>query len=1006
VAMRPPIPSLNISRRAKIGLWVVAIIVVLIIALVQLTGVYINWLWFDSLGYRGVYATVFWTRLTLFFIFGVLMALIIGGNLVIAYLLSPPFRPMSAEQQNIERYRSVLEPRRVLVLVVISLIALFSAGVSAQGNWATWQLFLHGGTFGQKDPQFHRDISFYAWDYPAYRLLLGFGFTAIIFAIILSAIVHYLSGAIRLQTPGPKVTLAARRHLTVLVFVFVVLKAIAYWLDRYGLVFSDRSKFTGASYTDVHAVLPSRTILFWIAIVIAAGLIASLWLRSTLLPGIAFVSMLVLSILISGIYPAILQQVSVKPNASSKEAPYIKRNITATRQAYNIVSGNKDDTKNNVDYVPYSAATTPKTNALLSKTNATLNNVRLLDPNVISPTVSKFQQGGSNVYGFAPKLDVDRYSVNGVEHDYIVGVRELDAANLRATQTNWINEHTNYTHGYGFVAAEANTDITHTGNNAGAFAEGGIPPKGDLGLKSPYGVYYGELMPNYSIVGATGKTPQEFDGNGSKKVTYTGSGGVSLSNVFTRLAFAVDYKQTNFLLNDAASASGAKIIFNRDPRVAVQKVAPFLKVDGDPYPIIDTSTGHIMWMVDGYTTMDNFPYSQRQSLSSLTDDSLAASNKTAKQPNDEINYIRNSVKATVDAYTGKVTLYQWDTQDPVLKAWRSIFPNLVQPKASMPTSIKDHVRYPQDLFEVQRATLGQYHVDDPVTFYNSSNKWTVPDDPTQSATGASQPPYYVLAAPADSTAATATESTFQLTSPMNVNTASYLAAYLSVDSDPDNYGKITALQLPRGSSAVQAPEQVYNKITSDPTVTKDLTFFNSQGGGSSIIHGNLLTLPLGNSFLYIEPLYNQSSNAGGGTYPQLVRVIAVYGDDIGYGANLKNALSDFETGDTGGTLDIGSGSTTTTPPAGSGPSSAPPSGSTSSSPPSTGTGRGPVTLQDVQQAQAAFNAAVASGNTAKIEAAVAKRDAVLNAYLKAQASSLPSSGSAASSPKPSDSPSK
>src|SRR6478672_1616102 len=350
--MRPPIPSITLSRRAKIALWTAAILIVLIIALVQLTGVYINFLWFDSLGFRGVYTTIFWTRVSLFFIFGVVMALVIGGNMVIAYLLSPPFRPMSAEQQNIERYRVVLEPRRFLVLAVISLIALFSAGMSAQGNWATWQLWLNGKSFGVTDEQFHLDVSFYAFDYPAYRLLLGFGFTAIIFAIILSALIHYLTGAIRLQTPGPKVTVAARRHLTLLVFAFVVLKAIAYWLDRYGLVFSDRSKFTGASYTDVHAVLPARTILFWIALIIAAGLIASLWLRNTMLPAIAFVSMLVLSILISGIYPAILQGVSVKPNAASKEAPYISRNIESTQAAYGIG-------KSTVTYKPYSALDTP-----------------------------------------------------------------------------------------------------------------------------------------------------------------------------------------------------------------------------------------------------------------------------------------------------------------------------------------------------------------------------------------------------------------------------------------------------------------------------------------------------------------------------------------------------------------------------------------------------------------------------------------------------------------------
>jgi uncharacterized membrane protein (UPF0182 family) len=976
VAMRPPIPNITLSRRARAALWTLGVLIVVIIALVQATGVYINWLWFGDVGYRGVYTTVFWTRVVLFFTFGIGMALIIGGNLVIAYVLRPPFRPMSAEQQNIERYRVMLEPRRILILSAIGVIALFSAGLSAQGNWSTWQLFLHGGSFGVTDPQFHKDISFYAWDYPAYRLLLGFGFTAVIFALILSAAMHYLTGAIRLQTPGPKITLAARRHLTILVFVFLVLKAIAYWLDRYGFVFSDRSKFTGASYTDVHAALPARTILFWIAILLAAGMIASLWLRSTLIPAIGFVAMLILSILISGIYPALVQNFSVKPNASSKEAPYILRNINATRVAYDIT------TNGTVRYIPYTASSQPDSSVLESTTNATLNNVRILDPNVIPPLFNKFQQLGGNVYGFAPKLDVDRYTIDGQEHDYIVGVRELDKAALSGQQTNWINQFTNYTHGYGFVAAVANSNITDTGNQAGQFTEGGIPQTGPLHLTNP-AVYYGELMPDYSIVGAKGQ-PREFDQSGKSKVTYNGGGGVSLGSFFSRLAFAINYKQTNFLLNDAASANGAKIIFNRDPRVMVQKVAPFLKVDGDPYPIVDQGSGHIVWMVDGYTTMANYPYSARESLSDLTNDSLATTNKTAKQPDDTINYIRNSVKATVDAYTGQVKLYAWDDKDPVLKAWRSVFPGLVQDSSAMPTEIRDHVRYPEDLFEVQRAMLTQYHVDDPVTFYNVGDKWTVPDDPTN--TSGSQPPYYILAAPPDATTATGDQSEFQLTSPMNVNSSTYLAAYMSVDNDPspENYGKITVLRLPKGTQAVQGPEQVYNKITTDSTITKDLTFFNSPGGGSTVIHGNLLTLPLGNSFLYVEPLYNRSSSGTSGTYPVLVRVIAVYGDKIGYGTSLDSALSDFlpghSTGQTLATVNSNPTGPTTTPTSGA----TPPPSSTSSSPTTTTTPppAGTVTVTELTQAEAALQAALKSGDYEKIGAAQAKVNELLQQYLE------------------------
>lgn len=962
--MRPPMPSLTLSRRAKVAIWSVVTLIVIIVVLAQLTGVYINWLWFKSVGYRHVYSTIFWTRVTLFFIFGVTMALILAANLVIAYRLRPPFRPMSAEQQNIERYRVMLEPRRWLVLAGVSGVALLAAGLSAQGSWSTWQLWLNGGKFGITDPQFHKDISFFAWDYPAYRLMLGFGFTAIIFSIILSVVVHYLCGSIRVQTPGPKFTLAARRHITALVFVFIVLKAIAYWLDRYGFVFDHRSTFTGASYTDVHAALPARTILFWIALVIAAGLIASLWLNSPILPGIAFVSMLVISILISGLYPAILQSVSVKPNASSKEAPYIERNILATRQAYGIV---KDV---NVSYQDYKTSPSPSTTALVNS-NPTVDDIRLLDPNVVSPTFTQ-QQQIRNVYGFASKLDVDRYTVKDpstggdVNRDYIVGIRELSATNLvKGGQSGWINQHTVYTHGYGFVAAPASVDVT---SNPGLYTESDIPPTGTLALKQP-AAYYGELLPDYSIVGAGG-SPQEYNASDGAKVTYKGTGGVSLSSLFTRLAFAIKYKEPNFVLNSSASANGAKIIFNRDPRVAVKKVAPYLTVDGDPYPVVDPTSGDIVWIVDGYTTMNNFPYSQRNSLSTLTRDSLSDTGKTASQPNDQINYIRNSVKATVDAYTGQVTLYDWDPKDPILNAWKKIFPGTVKAKTDMPPSLQAHVRYPEDLFEVQRSLIGSYHVDNPVTFYNVGDKWTVPVDPNDST--ANQPPYYVLAS-APGGGATAPQ--FQLTSPMIVNSKQNLAAYVSVDSDPGpDYGKFTVLKVSTASVTL-GPEQVSNILSSNTVISKDLTLLGS--GGSSVIRGNLLTLPVGRSFLYVEPLYVQASGSNG-SYPILRRVLVSYGDKVGYADTLTAALSNLDDPPSQVGISVSnpggaSGTPTTTPT----PTGTPTTGGTGT--PTTGA-TGAVTLSEINTAIADLKAAYKTGDFAKIGQAQARLEQLLNGY--------------------------
>ena len=982
MAMRPDMPSIRVSRRGKIVIGVLVSLFILLSALGSLVRVYTNWLWFGEVGYRGVFSTILTTRIVLFLVVGLVLAAIIGANVFLAYRMRPPFRPISQEQENLERYRVALEPRKRLIFGALVVVTFIAAGMSAQSNWKTWQLWRNGVSFGIKDPQFHRDISFFAWDYPAYRLLLGLAFNAVVFSLLLSLAVHYLFGAFRIATPGPKLTISARRHVTLLVFFFIVLKACAYWLDRYGLVFSSRGKVTGASYTDVNASLPAKMILFWVAVLIALAVLASLWLKSAQIPIISFVVLLILSIGINGIYPAIVQQVTVKPNASDKEVPYISRNIQATRQAYGIVT---DTDGGKVTYQDYKVTTRPD-NAALTSSDPTVSNLRILDPNVVGPTFSKFQQL-RNQYGFANKLDIDRYQVDGQTLDYVVGVRELDDGKLTGNQTNWINAHTFYTHGYGFAAAAASSDVTNTKE----FTEGNIPPQGPLDLSTPQ-VYYGELLPNYSIVGASG-SPREYDG-ADVKTTYAGGGGVSLSNPFNRLAFGMKYRETNFLLNDAASAKGAKIIFDRNPRQRVEKVAPFLTVDGDPYPaVVD---GRVQWIVDGYTTMANYPYSERQSLSDLTTDSLTATNRTASQANSDINYIRNSVKATVDAYSGKVTLYQWD-DDPVLRSWMKVFPNLIQPKSSMPGSVLAHVRYPQDLFEVQRKQLEQYHVDDARQFYNVADKWTVPNDPYLDSATVAQPPYYVLA---NAPASTGAKPQFQLTTPMKVNNSTNLAAYITVNSDPGpDYGKMTVLKVPN-STVIQGPEQIANTFNSNATISQNITLLNS--GGSQVLHGNLLTLPIGNSFLYAEPLYVQASGSTG--YPILQRVLVAYGDKIGYAANLADALDNLSRGPVGVSLlngGLGNTGGQTSSPA---PSTSPPATSSPSSGPTTPpvTGSQAQLVQQLNAALAKLQTAYQSGDFAAIGQAQADVQRLTTAYLKAQ-SATPSKPSA--SPSPSSSPS-
>jgi uncharacterized membrane protein (UPF0182 family) len=973
VSMRPEMPTIRVSRRGKIIIGVLISLFVLLSLLGSAARVYTNWLWFGEVGYRSVFSSILWTRVVLFLIFGVALAVIVGGNVFLAYRMRPPFRPISQEQENLERYRVALEPRKAWIFGILMVVLFVGAGMAGQQNWKTWQLWHNGVSFGVQDPQFHRDISFFAWDYPAYRLLLGFGFNAIIFSILLSLAVHYLLGAFRIATPGPKLTISARRHVTLLVFVFILLKAGAYWLDRYGLVFSARGKTTGASYTDVHASLPAKTMLFWAAILLAVAVLASLWLKSVQIPLISFVVLLVLSIGINGIYPALVQQISVKPNASDKEAPYISRNIAATRAAYNVQTA---DQSGDVTYTAYGQQPAEST-ATLAKDTATLPNIRLTDPNVVSPTFTNAQQL-RNYYGFPDKLDIDRYDINGTTSDYIVGVRELKADNLTGTQTNWINKHTVFTHGYGIVAGAADKDV----NSRADFAVGDIPVKGIAGFPqvTQPEVYYGELGVDYSIVGATGTRENNAI---DQRSSYKGKGGVSLGSIVNRAAFALKYRQGNFLLNDAASAKGAKLIFDRDPRERVKKVAPFLQVDGDPYPsVID---GRIVWMVDAYTTIANYPYSERQSLGSLTADSLSKANRTASQPNDQINYIRNSVKATVDAYDGTVKLYAWDESDPVLKTWMKIFPGVVQPKSAMPQGVLDHVRYPQDLFEVQRGIFQRYHVSDPVTFYNGTDQWTVPDDPT-TQTAADQPPYYVLSG----SDAGAGPAQYQLTSPMKVNNRPNMAAFISVDSQggDKDYGQFSVLTLPSGSS-IQGPQQIYSRFNAEPSISRDLSLLRQ--GGSAIIEGNLLSLPVGNTFLYVEPLYVQASS--GNAFPLLQRVLLSYGDLIGYGTSVKDALSRLSpVGQVPALPDTGTPTPTPTPSSSSGAPS-------TSAPPPVPTG-GAQILQQLRSAYTELQAAFKSGDVTRISEAQAKFQQLTVAYLNATGG-LPSSSTPA--PKPSGS---
>jgi uncharacterized membrane protein (UPF0182 family) len=859
----------------------VGIIALLGFAIFSSSGFYIDWLWFKSVGFTSVWSTVLTTKITLFVVVGLITSLFISTNIFIAYRRRPLYVPMTIEADNLERYRAQIEPIRRWVFLGIVAALVYFGGSSGAVFWSTWLQFRNATPFGVTDPQFGLDISFFAFKLPMYQALISWGISLVLISVVAAVGVHYLYGGIRPQAPTERTTTAARVQISVLLGFLVLLKAVAYWYDRYALALKENRLITGMTFTDVNALLPAKAILAAIALVCALLFFANIFRRSWLLPTAGTALLVISSVLIAGIYPAAIQQFTVKPSESSKEAPFIQRNIDSTRAAYGI---------DGVIMQDYDATLT--TNAgQLADDAATIANIRLMDPNVLSSTFRQLQQI-KPYYAFPESLDVDRYTVNGVSRDTIVAVREL---NIEGNPSrNWINDHLVYTHGFGFVAAFGNSrDI----DGKPTFAVGDLPSTKGLGEFEPR-IYFGENVPDYSIIGGV-KTdsPVEFDypddasANGQKNVTYSGKGGVPVGSTVNKLLFAIKYQEQRILLSNLINKD-SKILFERNPRDRVAKVAPWLTLDGDPYPaIVD---GGIQWIIDGYTTSASYPYSQTTTLSTATTDALTA-NSTAvtAQSNRNVNYIRNSVKATVDAYDGTVTLYQWDEKDPVLATWMKAFPGTVTAKSKISADLLNHIRYPEDLFRVQRDVLSSYHVKTADAFYGGQDFWRVPRDPsTFGANASAQPPYYLtLQMPGSKTPA------FSLTTPFvprggRENLSAFAVANSTAGPD---YGKITVLQLPR-STNVAGPSQVASNFEAKPEVANSLSLLRQ--GGSDVVLGNLLTLPVGNGLLYVQPVYvRATSNAA--AYPLLQKVLVSFGDQIGFDDTLKGALDQVFGGNSG-----------------------------------------------------------------------------------------------------------
>ena len=883
----PPGGGSQQRSRALVGTVIVLVAAFFLVSV--FTGVWTDRLWFRSVGYSEVFTKVLGTKVLLFVAFGLLMGVVVGANVALAYRFRPLFRPASAEQVNLDRYRELVDPvRRWLLIGVAAVLGLFAGG-SGAGQWRQYLMWRNGQSFGTEDAYFNKDVGFYVFDLPWLHYLVDFGMALAVLSLLAAAIVHYLFGGIRLQAKQDRFSGAAQVQISVIAGFFVLFKAADFWLDRYNLTNDSGGLFTGMGFTDEQAVLPAKAILAAIALICAVLFFANIFRRTWMLPSVGLVLLVLSSILLGLIWPGIVQQFQVKPSEPDKEGPYIAKNIEETRAAYGI-TGTK---------VTQYDANLSLSQAKLKSDTQSIPGIRLLDPALVSDTFEQLQQV-RGYYSVPRVLDVDRYEVDGRTRDMVLAVRELSLEGLPDGQRNWANEHTVYTHGFGMVAAYGNQrdrDDRPVTNNEGkpVWAERDLPPKGDLTSLFEDGyqprIYFGENSPNYSIVGkAPGGKDVELDlpeGSGSapQNTSFEGDAGVPVGNIFSKLLYAVKFSEPNIVLSSRVNEN-SKILYDRAPRERVQKVAPWLTVDGDAYPaVVD---GRVKWILDGYTTTDHYPNSETDSLRSMTSDALSPNTTYATLPTDEINYIRNSVKAVVDAYDGSVKLYEWNSDgkgaDAILKAWQGAFPGVVEPASAIPSELLAHMRYPEDLFKVQRNMLAAYHVTDPRTFYDGSDKWKVPEDPENKAN--KQAPYRLSV----QTPSGGPDPVFSLTSVYVPNNRQNLASFISVDADAGekDYGTIRILRLP-SNTQVPGPSQIANQFGADSAIQDRLLAFTRTNSIAQF--GNLLTLPVGDGLLYVQPLYTQRKT-GEGRYPVLRFVLMSFGEKVGIGTTLTAALDD------------------------------------------------------------------------------------------------------------------
>ncbi len=862
----PQAPRPATRRRRR---WIIALVIVLIILFAFLKTFaifYTDALWFSSVNLHSVWLKLFETKVGLMVVFAAIFAVGLLASLLVAERLAPKGPSLDAEDEFVKRYQEVIGPYsrwlRVAVVTVLSLIV----GSQAIGQWNNWILFENSTPFPTTDPQFHRNVGYYVFTLPFEQFLVHWALVALFLILIVTALSHYLNGGIRLQGSRPRVRPAVKAHLSVILGLLALVKAVGYYLARFSLDTSTNGYVQGAGYTDVHARLPALELLILVSLAAAVLLIYNIRRQGWALPILGVGLWFLVALTAGTIYPAAVQALKVNPAQNTLEAPYIQRNINATRDAFGL------DTVASSEYPASSNLTAPE----LTANSDTLANVRLWDPTQTQPTYDKLQDIRS-YYQFNT-LAVDRYKVNGLETPVVVGVREINDSDLPST--SWVNTTLQYTHGYGMIVSPANVE---TVNGDPQFAVSDVPPVSNSGLPTVTqpSVYFGLNNSGY-VVANTKQLEINYQlSNGTNVEShYSGDGGVQLSNFFDQALFAIRFSDLNLIISNQIT-SNSRLMFDRGVQARVSKAAPFLSLDADPYPVL--LNGQINWVQDAYTTTDNYPYSQNANTGALPSGSGL---------NQNFNYVRNSVKVLINAYTGKMTFYVMDPKDPIIETYEKAFPHMFTPASKMSSELKAHIRYPEDIFTVQATMYGRYHITNAQSFYSAADAWTLSPSPgsgspsqalqttlTTNAQGEEvstgqlvrmAPIYQVLKIPGQ------TQQSFSLldafvpvSSQSQIQT---LSGFMIAGSDPGHYGQLEMFVTPR-NSPVQGPSIVAAKIDATSAVSQEVSLLNQNG--SSVLLGNVLMIPVANALLYIQPLYVQSSR---NAFPELQRVIAVYGN--------------------------------------------------------------------------------------------------------------------------------